>query len=99
MKDPSKKYLEETRKIILNLLDDPNVRVFLFGSRTSGQAGFSSDIDVGFSGFQESSQTCFRKIRMALEESRVPYHVDLVDFDKTSDEFKTIALKNVIKWN
>jgi uncharacterized protein len=99
MVEISRKYLELAKEIILDQLDDPNVKVFLFGSRAGNRPGSGSDIDVGFAGFQKPSETTFRRINLALEESRIPYQIDLVDFDKVSEDFKATALKKIIKWN
>ncbi len=70
MIDRKNKYLELTRKIVLECLKDNNVKVFLFGSRAKDQHTHDSDIDIGFTGFTDSAQSHFRKIRDALENFR-----------------------------
>ncbi|MGB9591769.1 MAG: nucleotidyltransferase family protein [Candidatus Kryptoniota bacterium] len=93
------KYLEITRKIILNLIDKETVTVFLFGSRVGKNVKHDSDIDIGFISKNKLEQKLFSKIAEALEESIVPYHVDLIDFGKLEKEFKEIALGEIEIWN
>ncbi len=89
------KYLNITRDIILNLIDRERITVFLFGSREEENYTHSSDIDVGFLSKDEIDVNLFSKINEALEESIIPYHIDLVDFSKTNKRFKKFALKNI----
>ena len=93
------KYVELTREIILNLIDQEEVTLFLFGSRAGKDFKHSSDIDIGFISKKKLEQRLFGKIREALEESIIPYHVDLIDFGKVDKEFKKIALGEIEIWN
>jgi len=65
----------------------------LFGSRAGKIFRPSSDIDVGFIAKHKLGQRLFNGIREALDESIIPYHIDLVDFGTADKEFKNIALK------
>ena len=58
-----------------------------------------SDVDIGFLGKEALDQRVIRKISDELEESVVPYHIDLVDFFKVDTRFKKIALKRISLWN
>ena len=93
------KYVNITRDIILNLVDKENITVFLFGSRTEKDFRHDSDIDVGFISKGKLDTRLFNKIYEALENSIVPYHVDLVDFNKTNRNFRKIALEKIQIWN
>jgi len=45
--------------------------------------------------------TFFRlKARLSdeVEESLIPYKADVVNFDKVSEDFKNIALRNTVLW-
>ncbi len=93
------RYLELARKIILSHLEDVDCQVFLYGSRACGQASGRSDIDVGFLCKQPLDEQKLAEIRHSLEESIVPYPVDLTDFTSVEDaSFKQQALKEAIRW-
>ena len=94
-----KKYVELAREIILNLVDKENTSVFLFGSRTGLNYKHDSDIDIGFLANHKLDNKLFNKISEALEDSIVPYHIDLVDFTNVDKEFKKIALGEIEIWN
>ena len=86
-------------KIISRYLDTKQTQVFVFGSRAVGKNRPFSDVDIGFvSKIPVTSETYFSIIE-DLDESDIPYHVDLVDFSKVDDKFKQVALQKIIKLN
>lgn len=89
--------LNKVRNIVLNHVPS-DFSVFLFGSSVTGLHSLSSDIDVGFLGPAPLSQNILRCIREDVEESFVPYRVDLVDFFTKPGTFKTIALDAIQLW-
>lgn len=93
------KYVELTREIILSLIDKEELTVFLFGSRAGKDFRPTSDIDIGFISKKKLEQKLFSQIREALENSIIPYHVDLVDFGNVDKEFTKIALREIEIWN
>jgi len=93
------KYIGIAREIVLNLIDKENVTVFLFGSRAGNNFIHDSDIDIGFLSNNILDNKLFNRISESLEESLVPYHFDLIDFNKTDEAFKNSALKNIELWN
>lgn len=93
------KYIELTREIILSMINKEELTIFLFGSRVGNDFRHSSDIDVGFISKKKLDQKLFSKIREALEESIIPYHIDLVDFGTVDKAFKKIALREIEIWN
>ncbi len=92
-------YLDQMRNLVLRVTSNLDCTVFLFGSRARGVHRRSSDIDIGFSGL---SEPLFTKVRdhllSELEESVIPHHVDLVNIDATSNDFRHIAMEKVIIW-
>lgn len=98
-KRDEQRYLGLAREIVLSHLQDENCRVFLYGSRASGTASWRSDIDIGFLCDQPLDNKKLAEIRHSLEESIVPYPVDLTDFTVVKDEaFKQQALKEAVIW-
>ncbi len=74
-------------------LPDPSYRLFLFGSRATGTARRFSDVDVGIEGPKPVSSTILMNVQETLEESDIPFKVDVVDFSQTSDRFRLLAKK------
>ncbi len=89
--------LSTVRSIVLHHVSQ-DFSVFLFGSSASGNRSHSSDIDIGFLGQTALPQNTLRCIREEIEESYVPFGVDLVDFFNKPDSFKTIALQTIQLW-
>jgi len=89
----SEKFLKEL--LIEKLPDDS--RIFLFGSRAAGSHGFSSDFDIGIMSNNLDRQLLLELTEL-IEESFVPFKVDLVDFSSVDDKFKKRALEKTIEW-
>lgn len=92
-------YLDQMRDLVLRVTYDLDCTIFLFGSRARGAHRRNSDIDIGFSGLSEPDFTRVRDRLLAeLEESIIPHHVDLVNIDSVSSNFKVVAMERVIVW-
>lgn len=92
-------YLDQLRDLVLRMASNLDCTIFLFGSRARGVHRRSSDIDIGFSGLAEPEFTKFRDHLLAeLEESVIPHHVDLVNVDAASSDFRVVAMEKVIVW-
>lgn len=74
--------LEQVKNIVLSEVEKTSTAVFLFGSWARGEERRTSDIDIGILHNSELTPEVFSKIRWALEESTVPYRVDVVDLDR-----------------
>jgi len=92
-------YIFIIKKIILQHLQGTTYKVFLFGSRAAGKVQHHSDIDVGILGNQPLPVLLKTDIEEAIEESNVPYKVDIVDFFQVPENFKKSALKQTVSWN
>lgn len=80
----------EQQSLLMQLLQQflPDVGVWAFGSRVRGCARSSSDLDlVVFAGPSQRSQVF--ALQEALEESNLPFKVDLLIWDEIPDNFKT----------
>lgn len=71
--------------------------VFLFGSRGTGTATRFSDYDIGIRGKSPLPPLVKAQIEEALEESDIPYSVELVDFFFLPERFKHVALERTQK--
>jgi len=99
MIEQNNKYVEIAKEIVLNIIDKEKISVFLNGSRVEGDARHDSDIDIGLWSPVELDRTLIRRIDDMIEESIVPYHIDITDFSKVSSKFKKIATEKIIIWN
>lgn len=86
---------KEIQEIIWQHLDKNTYQAFIFGSRATGTNRKYSDIDIGIKGPILDIAT-LAKIKSAFEESTLPYNVDVVDFNYTSEQFQEVALANII---
>ena len=87
----------EIKKIIYKFLKPEEYKLFVFGSRATNNARKFSDYDIGISGSKPISFKKTALIKEALEESDLPFRVDIVDFSMVSSEFKKEALSRIIK--
>ena len=89
---------EEILKILARHLALDAYRVFLYGSRATNQAKKWSDYDIGLQGKKPVSLQILAKIDEDLENSDIPYKVDVTDFQRTNQKFRSLALTNVKQW-
>ena len=91
--------LKLVRQLVLGGLGDAPARVYLFGSRATGHARPTSDIDVAVWPLEELPVGTLSLIREALEESLIPFTVDLVDLRDTDEMFRARVMKEGIAWH
>ncbi len=92
------KYINLTKEIVLKHIGS-KIEVFLFGSRANGTNTQFSDIDVGFVSQKKIESYIFRKITEEIEDSRIPYHVDLIDFFDVDEGFRKQSYEGRVFWN
>ena len=90
--------VEEARKIILQGLKGYKVKVLLFGSRATGQASRTSDIDVAVYPIESLPPGVLSTIRQELEESKILYSVDLVDMSQLGPAWLENIQRDGILW-
>jgi uncharacterized protein len=78
-------------EVIRRHLPDPDYRVFLFGSRATGSAALSSDVDIGIEGPAPVPHSTLAAIQDELEEAPTLYTIDVVDFACVPGEFRSVA--------
>lgn len=98
MTDFDKKYITIIKEIVLSCINPKEHTVFLFGSRAMNKSQKISDVDIGIQG-KKPLGDIYYKIINKIEESIVPYKVDIVDFSLVDEKFKKTALKKVEIWN
>jgi predicted nucleotidyltransferase len=83
----------EHRAVLLNVLDanlPPGGKVWVFGSRATGRARRYSDLDLLIDAGRRLSIDEAAVLREALEESDLPYRVDIVDWHATDEGFRRL---------
>jgi len=84
------KYLQEIIKKINQLNQNKKLEFFIFGSSlTKDHFG---DIDLGVRG--DIKQEDIIKLKQSLIDSTLPYFVDVINFNKVSQEFKDNVFNN-----
>lgn len=90
--------LETVRHIVLDRLAGRRARVYLFGSCARGDAHLLSDIDVAIEPLEPLPPAMLAEIRDDLDESTVPYFVDVVDLSDVKPEFRARIERDGIAW-
>jgi len=89
------KTIDDLKKFLIKAF--PNDNIYLFGSRAREDNSIYSDIDIAI----ESKKNLSKKlslIRFELEESQIPYKIDLIELSK-APYLKDIIKKEGIKWH
>ncbi len=93
---------EKALKVLGNMVKDAfkdsEVQIVLFGSRARGDYAKTSDIDIGILPNGEINRKELILLREKVENSNIPYKVDVVNLSQTSKEFIEKALKEGILW-
>jgi uncharacterized protein len=90
--------LERVREITLQVLGHRDARVYLFGSSVTGRLRRSSDIDVAIDAVRVLPAALLAELRERLEESAVPYDVDIVDLSAASPEIRASVERQGLLW-
>lgn len=98
--EPITNYLNSLKSLLLNYSAQTktDVKIYLIGSRAKGKARRTSDIDIAILPVTNTSDSFFSGLRELIEESNIPYNVDIVDLSKLDSEQKKAFLKKAIVW-
>ncbi len=88
-------YLDELRNIIYSTVDTQRWKPLVFGSRATGKARKTSDIDIALLGNSKVSDEVMLGLWNKLDDSSIPYVVEVVDISQVTPEFRKVALKKV----
>jgi len=92
------KYTSKLKKMVINFFKYDNVKIVLFGSRARGDNCISSDVDIGIIPYEKFEDKKITLLKEKIENSNIPYKVEIVNFMQVSREFKQEALKKVVIW-
>jgi len=80
--------LKKAKIIIMGAF--PAAKIWVFGSRATGKNKPSSDLDLCVDAGEKISLDKMAKIRREIEESDIPYRVDVVDRQAVDKDFLRI---------
>ena len=92
------KYLLELKELVLKELENEKVKVFIFGSRARGDNYIASDVDIGLIPYGSLNTRKITILKEKIENSNIPYKVEIVNFNEVSEDFKNEALKDIERW-
>jgi predicted nucleotidyltransferase len=99
MTTPRERALLEVKRMVLEALQGCPARVYLFGSCATEAARRYSDIDVAIDPFGSLPPRALPDLREALEESHVPYDVDVVDLSAAPPELRERVRHEGVLWS
>jgi predicted nucleotidyltransferase len=89
MIDVGRDQLATVERILADHVPECEVRVF--GSRVAGTSKRYSDLDLAVVGPGELDPDTLRRLREALEESDLPFRVDVIDWHAISEGFRKVV--------
>lgn len=90
--------IEQLRRIVLDALAEHDAAVWLFGSCARGDVRHPDDIDVAIFPRGDFPACFFGELAAELEESTIPYDVDLVDLREADAPLRDEVLWTGIRW-
>ena len=76
----------------------PTAKIYLFGSRARGSHAPGSDIDIALACEDQISPRSIGRIKEDLEESRIPFFIDVVDVNAVSEDMRRQILTDGVVW-
>lgn len=80
--------------IVTSILKQSPVSFYAFGSRVRGTHKKFSDLDLCYKG--EIPSSILNKIEEDFAESDLPFKVDIVDFNRCSEEFRNLIEREMV---
>lgn len=93
-----KDYLEILKKLVLEQSQNCSLKIILYGSRAKGNARRYSDIDIAILPKTPLPASFITHLKTKIEESTIPYSVDVVDLSQTDEVFRNKVLREGIIW-
>jgi uncharacterized protein len=90
--------IEELRRMVLDALGDHDAEVWLFGSCARDEVMQHSDIDVAVLAHEELPSSLLTELSADIEDSSIPYNVDLVDLRHASLSLVEEVRREGLKW-
>ncbi len=92
------RYISKLKEIVIEFFKKEKVKIVLFGSRARKDNYVYSDVDIGIIPYGKIDEKNITFLKEKLEESMIPYKVEIVNFQEVSPDLKKVALKDAIVW-
>ena len=92
------KAIDELRRMVLAALGDHDAEVWLFGSCARDDTRQHSDIDIAILPREALPSGFFVKLDADIEESAIPYDVDVVDLSRAERTFVEAVRREGVLW-
>ena len=93
-----KQAIKELRRLVLAALEEHDAGVWLFGSCARGEVRQHSDIDIAILPRDELPSAFFAVLAADIEDSTIPYDVDLVDLRRADPALVEHVRHAGVKW-
>ena len=92
--------IEQDKRMLIEIILThlPDAKILLFGSRARKDNTPESDIDIAVDNKNKIELYMLGRIKEDVEESTIPFSVDIVDLRDVSEDFKNQILKNNVVW-
>ena len=90
--------IEELQRMVLAALGSHDASVWLFGSCARGEPRQHSDIDIAILARDDLSPAFFSELQDEIEESTIPYDIDLVDMRTADPALVDQVRREGVKW-
>ena len=92
-------YFGMAKELVFKYINTSLYKVFVYGSRARNTHHRFSDLDIGVIGEKPLAAHVHLELEHKLDESRIPFKVEIVDFSIADENFKKEAMQNVVWWN
>ncbi len=90
--------LLKLKTLVTDFLKDEKVTILIFGSRARKENLPFSDVDIGIIPHGRLNDIKLALLREKIEDSSIPYKVDIVNLSEVSQDFRKQVLKDAIIW-
>jgi len=90
--------LKQVKELVLKSVEKTPARIYLFGSWARGDERATSDIDIAVEPIGAILPFLLQNLREKLEESHIPYNVDVVDTREADPKLIDNIMKEGILW-
>ena len=90
--------LDQIKRMVNETMNGWDYELYLFGSFASGKEVASSDIDIAIDSETPIPNHLFVELRTKLEESSIPYQVDVINLQKANVLLKEQIRKSGKRW-
>lgn len=95
---PRERALQAIRQCVSEKLTNISAQVYLIGSCARGDYRRESDIDIAVELLEPTQKTLISDIRDALEQSDIPFVVDVFDYSQLDEAYRAEIQKEGVLW-